>query len=237
VKPLKARRPATAIGEPSGSSEQLGRKLEPQAKPPRPYKQRLSHRTGQGKHPLADRGHDMYLTQPLAVTALLRVERLPRGIWEPAAGKGAIVKVLREAGHTVVASDLIRYPGCRLDFAGDFLATTRVPRGVSAIVTNPPYKDAQAFIEHGLELVPIVFVLLRILFLESEVRAAFFDRGHLERVHVFRDRLKDMHRDGWTGPKASPAMTFAWFVFNRNYRGLPTLDWLSADESKRESAQ
>ena len=40
-----------------------------------------------------------------AVLALLRVERLPHRIWEPACGPGAIVKVLRAAGHDVVAAD------------------------------------------------------------------------------------------------------------------------------------
>jgi hypothetical protein len=42
----------------------------------------------------------------VAVHALLKVERLPRVIWEPAVGRGNIAEVLRAAGHTVISSDV-----------------------------------------------------------------------------------------------------------------------------------
>ena len=58
---------------------------------------------------LAERGHDLYETPPEATRALLEVERLPHRVWEPACGPGAIVTVLRAAGHDVVASDLVDY--------------------------------------------------------------------------------------------------------------------------------
>ena len=61
------------------------------------------------KASLADRGHDLYQTCPEATLALLRAERLPKRLWEPACGPGAIVRVLRGAGHTVLATDLIDY--------------------------------------------------------------------------------------------------------------------------------
>jgi hypothetical protein len=66
--------------------------------------------TGNRRSPLAERGHDLYETPAVAVQALLRVERLPHVIWEPAAGRGAIVQVLRVAGHRVVAQDLEQSP-------------------------------------------------------------------------------------------------------------------------------
>jgi hypothetical protein len=58
---------------------------------------------------LAERGLDLYETPPVAVEALLRYEKLPHQIWEPAAGRGAIVRVLRNAGHAVIASDVHDY--------------------------------------------------------------------------------------------------------------------------------
>ena len=58
-------------------------------------------------HTQADRGHDLYETPACAVQALLRAESLPRTIWEPAAGRGAIVRELRSAGHVLIASDLV----------------------------------------------------------------------------------------------------------------------------------
>jgi hypothetical protein len=31
-----------------------------------------------------------------------------------------------------------------------------------------------------------------------------------------------MHRNGWTGPRVSSAMPFAWTVWDRNHHGRPT---------------
>src|SRR5262249_8719958 len=78
--------------------------------------------TGVAMHPYSERGVDLYETPTPAVHALLAAEPLPPGnVWEPACGPGAIVRVLREAGHRVVATDLVDY-GCP-DSAGgvDFL--------------------------------------------------------------------------------------------------------------------
>ena len=50
---------------------------------------------------------ELYCTPPHIVKALLKRERFPGMIWEPAAGQGHIVKVLLECGYRdVVASDL-----------------------------------------------------------------------------------------------------------------------------------
>jgi hypothetical protein len=43
----------------------------------------------------------------------------------------------------------------------------------------------------------------------------------IRRIFVFRNRLPIMHRDGWDGRKANSGMVFAWFVWERGYRGHP----------------
>src|SRR5258705_1171990 len=88
-------------------------------------------------HTYAERGNDLYETPVGATQALLRVEKLPHTVWEPAAGRGAIVRVLRDAGHAVIASDICDY-GFKLHFVGDFLTQTKMPTGTKVIVTNPP---------------------------------------------------------------------------------------------------
>jgi hypothetical protein len=192
-----------------------------------------SHAANPGRHSLGERGHDLYETPPEAVRALLQVERLPQSIWEPACGPGAIVGVLRKAGHTVVATDLVAY-GCSCSTAGiDFLIEHRAPEGVECIATNPPYKLAAEFVAHALELVPLTVMLLRLAFLESERRSPILDGGRLARVHLFRRRLPMMHRHGWTGPRASSSIAFAWFVFDRDHRGPAIIDrisWLKGEE-------
>jgi len=86
-------------------------------------------------------------------------------------------------------------------------------------VTNPPYFLAEEFVRIGLERAPLVAMLLRLAFLESVKRSHLLDAGHLARVHVFANRLPMMHRDGWSGKRASSAIAFAWFVWDRNYNG------------------
>lgn len=181
--------------------------------------------------PLAERKDDLYETPPVAVKALLKVEEFRGNIWEPACGPGAIVDVLRKAGHTVIASDLVDY-GCPLSFARrDFLMEQEAPFGCLSIITNPPYKLGHKFAAHALKLVPKVAMLLRLAFLESERRTDILEQGHLARVHVFRKRLPMMHRHGWTGNKTNSNVPFAWFVWDFAHSGPPELRRLSWGES------
>jgi hypothetical protein len=183
----------------------------------------LSHAAQSGQHAYAERGLDLYETPPCATEALLRVEQLPHSLWESGAARGAIVNVLRNHGHAVTASDICDY-GFPLHFVGDFLKQTKAPADVEAVVTNPPYKLATEFVAHALELVPCVVMLLRLAFLESIRRTDILEHRGLARVHLFRKRLPMMHRDGWTGPRASSAIAFAWFVWSRDHVGPTTID-------------
>jgi hypothetical protein len=184
-------------------------------------------RTGQsGSHALAARRLDLYETPPCATEALLRVERLPHWVWEPATGRGAIVNVLRAHGHAAIASDIANH-GFPLHFVGDFLAQAKVPVGVECILTNPPFRIVGEFVAHALDLCPRVIMFARLAFLESERRTNILERRGLARVHVFRNRLPMMHRDGWTGRRASSAVAFGWFVWSRDHTGPITIDRIS----------
>lgn len=192
----------------------------------------LDHSCQVQRHVLADRKDDLYETPPEAVKALLRVEQLPKSIWEPAAGRGAIVDVLRASGHTVLASDLVDY-GIELQLVSwDFLFELQAPLGHTCIVTNPPFKLAEEFVEHALKLCPKVIMLLRLAFLESERRSDILDNGWLARVYVFRKRLPMMHRDGWEGRKANSGMAFAWFVWDKTHRGPTTIQRISWEDER-----
>jgi hypothetical protein len=179
---------------------------------------------GNGRAPLSERKDDLYETPPEAVHAPLKIEPLPPVIWEPACGPGSIVGVLRAAGHKVHATDLVDRK-CPDSLSGvDFLMETKLPEGVAAIVTNPPFKLGNEFVTRAIDLgVPKVVMLLRIQFIESQQRSGIFDDGVFARLYPFANRLPMMHRAGWDGPKASSAMTFAWFVWEAGYRGRAEL--------------
>jgi hypothetical protein len=180
----------------------------------------LDHSCQTQRHKLSERGHDLYETPAVAVETLLRVERIPHRIWEPACGPGAITRVLRANKHHVVASDLVDYKSPDQDYSGwDFLLTNTLTFEVDCILTNPPFKLANEFVAKAIELCPRVYMLLRLAFMESERRTPILDSGNLCRVHVFRKRLPMMHRAGWEGRKANSGMAFAWFTFIRGYHG------------------
>ena len=187
----------------------------------------LDKSTQAGQHAYKERGDDCYETPAPAVEALLRAENLPRFIWEPACGPGAIVNILRNHGHTVFASDKFDYGW---EHAIEDFLTVEVPISkISkvAIVTNPPYQLAGEFVEKALYFCPKVIMLLRLAFLESVKRTDILENSGLARIHVFRNRLPMMHRKGWAGPKASSAMPFAWYVWEREYEGPTTIDRIS----------
>lgn len=187
----------------------------------------LDHSCQVQRAPLSERGDDLYETPAVAVEALLRAEAVPHHLWEPACGPGAIVRVLRQNGHRVLATDLVDY-GIGLSGV-DFLMETRLPDDIQAIVTNPPFKLAEEFVAKALDLCPLVFMLLRLAFLESDRRSPILDNGKLARVHVFRKRLPMMHRQGWEGRKANSGMAFAWFCWDANHNGPTVLHRISWD--------
>ena len=69
-------------------------------------------------------------------------------VWEPACGDGAMSEMLQGYGHKVVSTDLVDrgYGSTGIDFLmeTELLAPN--------IVTNPPYKLAQEFIQKAIDL-------------------------------------------------------------------------------------
>jgi hypothetical protein len=185
-----------------------------------------------GTHTLAERGHDLHETPEDATRAVMRAESLPLHIAELCCGRGAIVRVLEVAGHIVAASDLIDY-GAGYEGGRDFLSEHSARPGCTCFLTNPPFKSIEQIAMRAIELYPLVILLARLMFMESERRTDLLEHRGLARVHVFRERLPMMHRDGWAGPKASSATPFAWFVWQRGYIGAPTLHRISCREVSR----
>jgi len=196
----------------------------------------IDHSANAGRHPHAERGLELYETPPEATLALIKHERLPYRIWEPCCGPGAIARILVDAGHMVMATDIMDYGTEDQTGEVDFLTTTRCP--ANAIVTNPPYMHAEKFVRHALKLCPHVCMLLRFAFFESERRTSILENAGLKTVYLFRKRLPFMHRHGWSGRHATSSIPFAWFVWHRRYRGLPEvhrISWAPMEKSDDHS--
>ena len=183
--------------------------------------------SGNKGDPLKKRKNDCYETPECATVALLQCETIPHKIIEPACGPGAIVNVLRKAGHSVIAHDLVDY-GCPDSKHGIDFLMEYVPQDADMMITNPPFKNGADFVRKGLALYPKVAILQRLAFLEGESRSDIIDGGHLARVHVFRNRLPMMHRYGWEGPSLDKNMAaYAWFIWDRDYSGPTVIDRIS----------
>jgi hypothetical protein len=165
--------------------------------------------------------HDFYPTPPEGTLGLLKKEIFAGEIWECACGDGAMVRVLEEAGYKVIGSDIEPRNGGRwLDFlmSADLLAPN--------IVTNPPFKFALQFAQHGLKLGATKIALLcKLAFLEGQTRGTWLEEHRPARVHVFKARLS-MYRNGNSEGYEKGMLAFAWFVWLKDYTGETILDWI-----------
>jgi hypothetical protein len=165
--------------------------------------------------------NDFYPTHPGATKALLSVEPFEGPIWEPACGEGDITRVLEEAGHTVISTDLVDrgFGEARRDFLMEW--QPQAPN----IITNPPFKLASEFVEKSLSLTTSkVAMFLRLAFLEGVERGGIFPSQPLARVWVMSRRVP-MWR-GEVRNEIGSLMAMAWFVWDHSHSGPPQLGWL-----------
>lgn len=101
------------------------------------------------------------------------------------------------------------------------------------IITNPPYVQAQAFVEHALSALAEgrkAAMFLRLVFLETQARKALFDRAPSARVHISSQRLGCAKNGAFkvrpNGELYYPSsVAYAWFVWETGWRGQTTIDW------------
>lgn len=170
---------------------------------------------------------DFYPTPPHATRALLDRVEFNGSVWEPACGDGAISEVLKEYGFKVYSTDKFDrgYGVSGIDFLEwDWKQTFN--RKPSNIITNPPYKIAQEFVEKSLECTTgKVAMLLKLNFLESARRYEMFQNTPLKEVLVFSKRL-NFYEGTLEGNKRSGVLAFAWYVWEHGYEGKPQISWI-----------
>lgn len=175
--------------------------------------------------------HDYYATEPRATEKLLiSLNRdgvmLPNKLWECANGEGHITRVLKTWGYDVVTSDLIDRG--TIDRKLDFLALRENPYKDCGIITNPPYKQALAFVRKALELLDdgeLALFHLKIQFLEGKERYEFFRKYPPKYVYVHSSRVRCAMNGDFEKYKAA-AVCYCWFIFEKGFSGDPTIKWI-----------
>jgi hypothetical protein len=178
---------------------------------------------GASNHAIEQREeHDYYATEPKAAELLLELETFSKNIWEPACGEGHLSEVFIKNGYQVRSSDLIwRGYG---DLTIDFLKHTEKWDG--DIITNPPYKYAEAFVEKALELIEPgnkVAMFMGIQFLEGKKRRTFLKNNKLKYVYVSSSRLNCAKNGDFNKYKGNSARCYAWYIWEKGFDGETTL--------------
>jgi len=172
--------------------------------------------------------HDYYATDPVAVDMLEQTGFLDgvNTVWECAAGGGHLVNKLKEKGKTVYASDLYDHglEGC--ESGVDFLLAQQ-GKDVDAIITNPPYKYAMEFCKKAIELCPNVAMFLKLTFLEGAKRYSFFKENPPRYVAVCVNRIQCALNGDEKMFAQSSAACYAWFIWERGYKGKPEILWVT----------
>lgn len=169
--------------------------------------------------------NDFYATEPRAVEDLMRVESFSNGIWEPAVGKGHIAEVLKDNGYEVFGSDLIDrgYKDAEIKDFFDYDYNDR------DIVTNPPFKLAQKFLEHAQEIskdgVKIAF-FLKLTWLEGKARGEMFKKYPPKYVYVFSSR-RVCAKDGDFDTYKGSAVAYCWYIWEVGYKSEPIIRWIA----------
>lgn len=168
--------------------------------------------------------NDFYATEPIAIKVLLEKETFSN-VWECASGQGHLADELQKNNILARKSDIVDMTDDTeiLDFLSDDITEWE-----GDIITNPPFKHSQQFVEKALDIIPIgnkVAMFLKLSFLESVSRKKLFDRKDLKLVLIPRHRINCAKNGDFQKYKSS-AVCYAWFIFEKGYNKLPTIDWI-----------
>lgn len=171
---------------------------------------------------------DLYPTPPDCVYSLVpHIESfLPRGrtLLEPACAEGKISRALQACGYATADYDL--RPDCGygtggvdfLDRANEFRIVDefdggRTEQEYAAVFTNPPFAAADEFIRRGLEVSPVVILLLKSNYFHVKKRLGLWveHTPEWEFKLTWRPAFLEEERG------KSPLMDCSWFVFNRDW--------------------
>lgn len=153
-------------------------------------------------------------------------------IWEPAAGDGAMVRILNAFGHKTHASDLIDR-GCGAEIR-DYFDFTRSTRPARAALSNPPFnlvnwRDGKArWLYHALDELDLEYVALLLPwpFPGAAGLGPFWDKHPPARVYLMRWKID------FTG-QGAPPMLNGWYIWDRKWKGETVLRMMDRADARQ----
>ena len=170
---------------------------------------------------------DYFPTPPWATRALCvcleaHFNLSEQSCWEPACGRGHMVRPLREYFSLVHSSDVYAYDTPDQDTLRDFLfyRWDDLPgdlQQVDWIITNPPFRLGEQFALHALEMSHVgVALLVRTQFLETIGRyQKLFDKHEPTHILQFTERVPMVK--GRLDPDISTATAYCWVIWVKEW--------------------
>lgn len=198
--------------------------------------------------------HDYYATSSEASEWLLKIEPDINNVWENACGQGHLAEPLRKAGKLKAVSDLVdrgyNPEGVKCFYGNDFLKDFNSNiKYAGDIVTNPPYKFSSQWVEKSLDCLQdghYLALFLKLTFLEGKERKKLFEKTPPIRIWVSSSRILCAMNGEFEKPKKnkngeilldnegnpimerqSSAACYAWFVWQKGYKGDTVIKWFN----------
>ena len=188
---------------------------------------------GASNHPDKEREiNDYYATDPHALEIFLdKLEKdnikLHKKIWECACGQGHLSEVLKKREYDVYSTDIINrgYGEKQIDFLTEKYFKDDL---MVDILTNPPYKFAQKFVEKALDIQCegyYTIMFLKIQFLEGQARKKLYEKYPPKFVYV-NSKRQLCAMNGEFEKYNATAICYCWFVWEKGWKGETTIRWI-----------
>ena len=188
---------------------------------------------------ISERGRaedDFYATNPKDVQSFLShydYDSIQGLVLEPCIGAGHIAKELNKLGTVEIDGFDIKDRNSGFNVRIEDFLTADVEQKYDFVITNPPYSLAENFIRKSMDCIKDkgkVIMFLKLQFLEGTGRKELFDLYPPKYIYVCRKRAQPLRMGSEIDPKtgkkwASSTICFAWFVWEKNFEGEPTIRW------------
>jgi len=214
----------------------------------------MSIRDMVARHSDFDETADFIPTPPWATRALyeyaapdLKKSAPFLSVWDPACGQGHMLGVFDEYKHPLIGGSDInpdvlhhRLKPNHCLWEEDFTAKSKYDNDVAleeadVIITNPPYKHLNRFIEKGLENSRVgLGLLVRVQSLEGEARSKIYLKTPPTQIAFFANRIP--FKTGAVVQKAPKMFFHVWLWWSKTFSGVASPKppmWIPFDSQAR----